>query len=440
MSTKLPSCGFAVRGTKKGELPLKVEKRAKGKKVTIIPNVHGDAAKLARALMTMLGVGGTARHAEGGSWAVEVQGDQTVRVTQALLDFECLQGMTKDALQALKKDRDGQAAKGELVVDRNAATKFLAQTRQGAAMSHEEERRKALEEEAEFYGHFWQTLNDVTDDLMDVWDDSAAPESFTEEGGQVSISCLPLPQLNVSLAGLGMLAEPGRAVREFWDKSGVTLQQFRKMALSPGAYLIDSTGPGKKNKPTNLISRQKISDRRSGGGRTNYFSCTCSVIDDYQKGIVRNRATEETPIEKPPEPKMAVKTDENGWCIADLSYCVPFPVPTSRLDDDERSAVSKSALKAMESEVVQELDAVRQAVPGVDGRVDVSTFGLDLSIREEDFLHAPKVISSKKSEKQDQKEELKLEKKLRDICSLRRRQLEGETLDKLQAEKIAKKR
>ena len=42
--------------------------------VTIIGNVTGDATRLARALQTMLGVGGSVRQAEKGAWCVEVQG------------------------------------------------------------------------------------------------------------------------------------------------------------------------------------------------------------------------------------------------------------------------------------------------------------------------------------------------------------------------------
>ncbi|CAE8707609.1 unnamed protein product, partial [Polarella glacialis] len=124
----LPSCGFAVAASKKGELPLKVEKRAKGKKVTIIPNVLGDASSLARTLQTMLGVGGSVRQVEKDSWAVEIQGDQVARVTKALLDFGCLRGLSSSGLEAARS-LSSDTKRSDSAVDRTAATKFLAQTR-----------------------------------------------------------------------------------------------------------------------------------------------------------------------------------------------------------------------------------------------------------------------------------------------------------------------
>ncbi|EDO45436.1 predicted protein [Nematostella vectensis] len=64
------TCGeFFVSKTKKGKLPLVVENRAKGKKVTVVSNVIGDP----RTLLTELkrtGSGGVVRDN-----AVELQGD-----------------------------------------------------------------------------------------------------------------------------------------------------------------------------------------------------------------------------------------------------------------------------------------------------------------------------------------------------------------------------
>ena len=44
---------FVVAATKKGELPVKTEKRSRGKKVTVITNVKGEAAKLLSALQSL---------------------------------------------------------------------------------------------------------------------------------------------------------------------------------------------------------------------------------------------------------------------------------------------------------------------------------------------------------------------------------------------------
>mmetsp|Transcript_44179 Transcript_44179/g.127805 ORF Transcript_44179/g.127805 Transcript_44179/m.127805 type:complete len:846 (+) Transcript_44179:226-2763(+) len=437
----LPQCGFAVRGTKKGDLPLKTEKRARGKKVTLIPNVTGDASKLARGLQAMLGVGGTARRAEAGFWVVEVQGDQIARVTKALLDFDCLQGLSRESAEALRAE--GQRGEEVSVVARTAASKFLVQTRTGGAMSPEEERRRLLEMEAEFYGRFWQTAAPPAgaapagslEDLLDVFELETAEPDTTVSAAQVQA----LPELNAALRGLGLLAECGSAVREFWEGpgSGMTLAQFRREALRFGARLITEE-PGRKKKPSNLKSRQKISDLGSGA-RANYFSCTCSAIDDYQRGVVRTREQREAEVQLPPEePKLVTSTDAEGWCSTVLSYCVPFPVPASRLEEEDRKAVSKDALRAVEGKVNGDLEGLSQNFPGLECRLDCNTFGVDLSLHERQFLHAGRRDTGKQPDRLE-KEELKLEKKLREISGLQKRAVEGEALDKLQSEKVSRR-
>ncbi|CAE7337950.1 unnamed protein product, partial [Symbiodinium sp. CCMP2456] len=89
----LPSCGFAVFADKGGQPPLLVERRAKGKRVTVISGVRGNARALCTALTTLLGVGGTV-HAKGALADVEVQGEQVERVAQALTQLGCLRGPT----------------------------------------------------------------------------------------------------------------------------------------------------------------------------------------------------------------------------------------------------------------------------------------------------------------------------------------------------------
>uniref|UniRef100_A0A7S2SVH2 UBA domain-containing protein n=1 Tax=Rhizochromulina marina TaxID=1034831 RepID=A0A7S2SVH2_9STRA len=72
---------WRVRGTKKGDLPVGVEKRSKGKVVTVVFNVDGDSAALLRALQRRMGVGGTStRH------TVEVQGEHKEVVELFLRD------------------------------------------------------------------------------------------------------------------------------------------------------------------------------------------------------------------------------------------------------------------------------------------------------------------------------------------------------------------
>ena len=59
-----------------------------------------------------------------------------------------------------------------------AATKFLSQTRSGSSMSPEEERKRLLEMEAEFYGQFWQSATSSEDfgDVFEALDVEKPPE------------------------------------------------------------------------------------------------------------------------------------------------------------------------------------------------------------------------------------------------------------------------
>ncbi|CAK0792098.1 unnamed protein product, partial [Prorocentrum cordatum] len=440
VKASVPACGFGVGATKKGELPLRVEKRARGKKVTVIPNVTGDASKLARALQTMLGVGGTVRQVEGGAWAVEVQGEQVGRVTRALLDFRCLQGLTKVALERLQESIEtGSRDADSSVVARSVATKFLARTQEGKA-STKEDRQKALAMEAEFYGHYWDTaVASSVDDFSDVWEETLAADGAPG----TEVKAVPVQsevELTFALKALGMFPETGRAVKEFWEKNtGMTVAQFRKMALNPGARFTGE-GPAQKEVPSNLVSRQKVSDRKAGGGRTNYFSYTCSVIDAYQRGIAVSKDTESEPAPaEAEEPKMGISSDEEGWCTATMHYVLPFQPPSTRLDAEECARVSSGALSKIEKHIREDLDRISGSLPGVECCLDSSSFRLDLKLHEREFLHAGKRDTGGKPLDNNAKEELRLEKKLREIAALKRRQVEGETLEKLQVEKVLKR-
>ena len=77
--------GYTVTRTKKGKLPITYENRSKGKKVTVISNIGGNAELLLAELRKRLGVGGVSR----GSF-IELQGDQQKFVEQFLNKHSCL--------------------------------------------------------------------------------------------------------------------------------------------------------------------------------------------------------------------------------------------------------------------------------------------------------------------------------------------------------------
>ena len=82
---------FTVNATKKGELPISLDKRKWGKLVTRVDNVGGDADSLAGALKGALGTGG---HSLPG--AVEVQGDQREAISAWLIESGCVKGLRRN--------------------------------------------------------------------------------------------------------------------------------------------------------------------------------------------------------------------------------------------------------------------------------------------------------------------------------------------------------
>jgi translation initiation factor 1 (eIF-1/SUI1) len=76
---------YTVTRTKKGKLPITYENRSKGKKVTVISNISGNAEQLLAELRRRLGVGGVSRGA-----FIELQGDQQKFVEQFLNKHPCV--------------------------------------------------------------------------------------------------------------------------------------------------------------------------------------------------------------------------------------------------------------------------------------------------------------------------------------------------------------
>ena len=65
------SVAYSIGKTKKGGLPVRVESRSKGKKVTVVFNVTGDLKLLLSELKQAAGSGGVVRED-----TIEIQGDK----------------------------------------------------------------------------------------------------------------------------------------------------------------------------------------------------------------------------------------------------------------------------------------------------------------------------------------------------------------------------
>jgi translation initiation factor 1 (eIF-1/SUI1) len=82
---------YEVKATKKGELPVKEEKRPKGKAVTIVSNIKGHEEALLKHLQERLGVGGSLQNGN-----VELQGRHQAKVEAFLKDSDHVKGMRKE--------------------------------------------------------------------------------------------------------------------------------------------------------------------------------------------------------------------------------------------------------------------------------------------------------------------------------------------------------
>eukprot|EP00966_Prymnesium_polylepis_P145950 3371269-Prymnesium_polylepis.1 len=82
---------ITIQATKKGALPLSLEKRKCGKVVTVITGVRGDADGLLGQLKAALGTGGTVRASDN---AIEVQGDRRDVLDAWLRKSGCVKGLS----------------------------------------------------------------------------------------------------------------------------------------------------------------------------------------------------------------------------------------------------------------------------------------------------------------------------------------------------------
>jgi len=262
----LPACGYVVNATKKGGLPIKVESRAKGKKVTIISGVQGDAQSLVSALGSLLGCGGSVCHAAGQT-QVLVQGDQTERISGSLEQLGCLRGMAK----ALQKKKSAEVMATRLC----AYDKFLRQgdDKQSLAhkLQHEAHAPQTLPGAECFRWHGpWVYCRGCCEqtDMSDVWeellDGTMAMESLASNHTfDMPVVWTTAAGLDAVLRKLGMVAEVGEAAQTWGLRSsnaseawkGLTLAEYRRKAVAPGARLLEYPAmPSGRAKPSGAPS------------------------------------------------------------------------------------------------------------------------------------------------------------------------------------------
>ena len=70
---------YSITRTKKGGIPIRVESRNKGKKVTVVFNVTGDSRELLKELKHSAGCGGVVRED-----TIELQGEKVAVVEKVI--------------------------------------------------------------------------------------------------------------------------------------------------------------------------------------------------------------------------------------------------------------------------------------------------------------------------------------------------------------------
>lgn len=99
-----------MNGNRKGGIPVGIEKRAKGKKVTVVSNIQGDAEALLSHLQKAVGCGGVVNPGE-----VVLQGECVAKVEAFLLKAGCLKGVSHAKLATFSGSAGARAAGGNAV-------------------------------------------------------------------------------------------------------------------------------------------------------------------------------------------------------------------------------------------------------------------------------------------------------------------------------------
>ena len=192
---------WQVQGTKKGGLPLSVEKRPLGKYATLIRNVT-NAPALTRALRNALGCGGISRGP-----VVELQGDMVERVQAFLLAREeCLVGVQGHGAKEKKKRIKEEAALREAVAQAEEDALRRRERMRERKPRHEKKKRMApiLPENTQ-----WEVSADSVLDPVVWWEDIAIVDDGGADDSPGERACqLPYnaSQVDAGLQSLGLLA------------------------------------------------------------------------------------------------------------------------------------------------------------------------------------------------------------------------------------------
>lgn len=234
----LPACGFLVTMEKAGQLPLSIERRAKGKRVTVISGVRGNARALCTALTTLLGVGGTT-HPRGPLQAdVEVQGEQQDRVAQALAQLGCLRGPGGKPPPAVAERDCGY----DEFLKRDVPTSSDRKPRTVASAPPVELPEPPADAPcAKWHGYWIYCQGACTPvDLSNIWLETSF-ELLASDREALGIFCVTSTegrsQLDAALGRLGMTAEVGEAIARYHRERREAELELRRRQNAPQVSL-----------------------------------------------------------------------------------------------------------------------------------------------------------------------------------------------------------
>lgn len=241
---KLPPCGFLVTVKPTDQsVPIKVKKVAKGKRVSVLSGITGSRDKAVETLKQMLGVGGeiSIDVADG----IELQGDQSERLTVVLRNLGALQG---EAITPAAPVRANYAY-----------DKFMKKDPNKAAADTTPAPGPMSDACILVHGRYWPYCNgdcSFCPPLTDVFEGLDMYCSWWEDPNarQVSspkaVEAISREELDGALSALGLKAEVGEACR-FYEKE----KNMRIIKTATGAVAIPAPVPVAVQRPVMVRER-----------------------------------------------------------------------------------------------------------------------------------------------------------------------------------------
>ena len=271
---------FQVSGTKKGGMPVTVEKRPKGKVATVIGNVRGDKAELLAMVKAAVGAGGSV----AGHDSVEIQGDHAAKIQQLLLRHQDRTGhATMKGVAGLKpkpekpeprREEESRARREEKV----RSAEVLAQQKQRRVEARQRAVREAVNAKVESTRHFhvyanmmktWRYWDQNWDALREMHDrhvrdlDEAARAGRGRGITSIRGSTSPNPVDDAArrsgdrrgTAAIGERAAPGRKIARVCDEVAAAADDQRAALMALG--MIAAPSPFRQSRQERLAEAKR---------------------------------------------------------------------------------------------------------------------------------------------------------------------------------------